>query len=478
MQRYITAIKRRLNPQDVRFVLSLKKLRFILQNRWGWRSFKGENNYKHDRPNVLFISVDSLRDDHLGCYGYHRNTSPNIDKFAKESIVFKNTICQAPWTKPSVGSMLTSLYPAVHGADSQGEHGENFGAAQISQNVSVLNKSAVTIAEILRDNGYATAGFTGGGYTHSFFGFSKGFDTYHDNAGGIKTVNFEIFDWLKKNTGKPFFIFTHFFDVHYPFTVIPPYGNMFGTYKSNVNVDRQFEIDVNSGKRKLNKEDINRLVSLYDGGIFYTDRQLGLLFDMLKKMGCYDNTIIILTSDHGEGFMEHDLIAHADIMYNEVMRIPLIIRWPELGNDVSVNNQVRSIDIMPTILDFVGIEPPSRIHGVSLHPMIGGEAKDNLIAFSETERRGFQKAVMDGKDKLLYNCTSKKEEFFNLSKDPGEKFNKATEHYEKLEYMRSLLESWNKYLEMHKAEIQSGDIQKKEKMDNLVVEQLKGLGYI
>ena len=478
MKQYIAAMKRRLTPKDVRFVLSPKKIRFMLQSRWGLYSIKEENKYKHDRPNILFISVDSLRDDHLGCYGYHRNTSPNIDKFASESIVFKNTICQAPWTKPSVGSMLTSLYPAVHGADSQGEHGDNFSEAQILNNVSVLNKSAITLAEVLKNNGYVTAGFTGGGYTHSFFGFGKGFDVYHDNAGGIKTINYEIFDWLKKNNEKPFFIFTHFFDAHYPFKVIPPYGKMFGTYKSKVNVDRQFEIAVNSGKQKLNDEDINRLKSLYDGGIYYTDTQLGLLFNMLKKMGCYDNTIIVLSSDHGEGFMEHDLIAHADIMYNEVMRIPLIIRWPELEKDKMVDNQARSIDIMPTLLDFIGVKPPPNIHGVSLYPMIRGELRDGLIAFSETERMGLQKAVMDGHYKLLYNSRLKREEFYDLKEDPKENHNKAGEYHEKLSYMRSLLDDWNKEIDKCKADIQSEDMQGKDKMDDLVIKQLKGLGYI
>jgi len=392
--------------------------------------------------------------------------------------MFKNTICQAPWTKPSVGSMLTSLYPAVHGADSQGEHGDNFSEAQIRGNVSILNESVVTLAEVLSNNGYATAGFTGGGYTHSFFGFGKGFDVYHDNAGGIKTINYEIFDWLKNNNTKPFFIFTHFFDAHYPFKVLPPYGNMFGTYKSKVNVDRQFEIDVNSGKRKLNSEDINRLVSLYDGGIYYVDVQLGLLFNMLRKMGCYDNTIIILSSDHGEGFMEHDLIAHADIMYNEVMRIPLIIRWPELGKGKTIGNQARSIDIMPTILDFIDVKAPGNIHGVSLHPMIKGDVKDHLIAFSETERMGFQKAVSDGQFKMIYNCRSKKEELYDLNNDAGEHRNIAGEWNEKLSDMRSFLDDWNKNIDKWKADIHSDDIHGSDKIDDLVIKQLKGLGYI
>jgi len=478
VKRYITAIKRRMNPKDVRFVLSPKKMRFILHNRLGMNSSDNKNTYNHDRPNILFVSVDSLRNDHLGCYGYQRNTSPNIDEFSKDSTIFEKTICQAPWTKPSIGSMLTSLYPSVHGADSQGEHGDNFSAAQSHNNVSVLNESATTLAEVLKNNGYATAGFTGGGYAHSFFGFSKGFDTYNDNAGGIKTVNYEIFDWLNRNNNKPFFIFTHFFDAHYPFKVIPKYSKMFGSYKSSVNVDRQFEIDVNSGKRKLNDEDIKRLVSLYDGGIYYVDEHLGQLFNMLKRMGCYDNTIIILTSDHGEGFMEHDLIAHADIMYNEVMRIPLIIRCPESGQGKVVQSQVRSIDIMPTILDMIGVESPPRIHGVSLRPMINEEMKDDLIAFSETERMGMQKAVMDSECKLMYNSLSNKSKFFDTKEDPGEKVNKADDNDERMTHMIKLLDEWNNTMKKHKEKIEDGDTKKNDKIDGIVIEQLKGLGYI
>ncbi len=477
VKRYLKAIKRRLNPKDVRFVFSPKKINFTCQYNWGLYPFNRTVKNKNARPNVLLISVDSLRADHLGCYGYHRNTSPNIDKFASESIIFKNTICQAPWTKPSVGSMLTSLYPGVHGADSVGEYGDNFSVAKIPQKVSVLNQAVTTLAETLKDNGYVTAGFTGGGYTHSFFGFSKGFDTYKDNAGGIKTINYEIFDWLKKLQNKPFFIFTHFFDVHFPYKDFPPYNRMFGVYKSRVNVDKQFEIDVNSGKRKLKEEDIKRLLSLYDGGIYYADVHIATLLNMLKKMGCYDNTIIILTSDHGEGFMEHKLIGHTDIMYNELLKIPLLIRWPELQRK-TIESQVRSIDIMPTILDFLGIQPPSLLQGVSLSPKIKGKIRNDLIAFSETERRGFQKVVMDGQYKLLYNCASGKEELYDIKEDPGETANIADRKPEKLKEMRSLLEAWNKDLEINRAKIQSGSLKKDRIIDELLVNQLKGLGYL
>ena len=270
-----------------RIDLRLMALLFLLGCTWGCS--------RNQPPNVLFIVVDTLRWDHLGCYGYERNTSPSIDTLASESVRFERAYSAAPWTKPSVASMITGLYPSTHGA------------AQLK---SILPASIDTLAELLSREGFQTAGVVSHLLVSALLGFGQGFDSYlesesrgHDHVSTNGVTN-QAIERLEKMAvdGRPFLLFVHYFDPHYNYLRHPEYGfaaeaggRLTGT--ENINQLRRM-LD------SLTHEEIGFLLDLYDEEIRFTDAGIGRLLSRFRELGLYDDTLIILTSDHGEEFLE------------------------------------------------------------------------------------------------------------------------------------------------------------------------------
>ncbi|HEX3035185.1 MAG TPA: sulfatase, partial [Thermodesulfobacteriota bacterium] len=247
-------------------------------------------SFKPERPNVILISIDTLRADHLSCYGYSRNTSPNIDRFAKDSVLFKNTIAQAPWTLPSHMSLFTSLYPSSHGVILKDRR---------------LDNKHLTIAEILQNAGYETVAFTDDGYLSRKFGY-QGFDDFDDTSyyfhgsGGVETIYKKAVNWLRDSHPKPFFLFLHTYEVHAPFDPPPDYDIYSDkNYKGIVEVFGKSNDYYERIKPQMTLKDYHYVIDKYDGGIYYTDHFLGKLFKELKDLGLYDKSIIVITSDHG-----------------------------------------------------------------------------------------------------------------------------------------------------------------------------------
>ena len=335
-----------------------------------WDDGESLQDYKCPDCNVILISIDTLRADHLGCYGYHRDTSPSIDRLASEGILFENAFSNSHWTLPSHMSMMTSQYPSVHDVNLHYRYDQR------------LDESKTTLAEVLKSNGYATAAFTGGGQVAPEFGFGQGFDEYNtiDTLYGNTELLDGIFDWLDKNHDRRFFMFVHTYSAHSPYIPPEPFRGMFDdNYSGNIidspekmnkacigdcNIHGLFASSINTS----DPQDVYHAIALYDEGIRYTDYCIGELLERLDSLDLSRETAIIFTSDHGEDLTEHGIIAEHHDVYDEQTHVPLIIRLPG-GDSKRAESLVQSIDITPTILDILDIPPTPGMQGEDLIPM-------------------------------------------------------------------------------------------------------------
>ena len=429
-------------------------------------------------PNVILISIDTLRADHLGSYGYDRNTSPNIDSFAKNNILFKNSFVQDSWTLPSHMSILTSLYPATHG---------------VKQNKS-LDPTITTLSEVLKNEGYLTSGIVQDCiWLYPKYGFNQGFDRYVVKNFNPKNpeLNAEfqnrfISEYLQKNKKKKKFLFIHYFDVHSDFIKLPydspePYMGMFypdysGDFDGGFGdvVATRYLKNVNLNRIKIAEDDLKYIVSLYDSGIAYMDNKIGDLFNILRAAGLYENSLIILTSDHGEEFQEHGRMLHNNLFYDETMHVPLIVKLPgQNNNHREFNSLIESIDIMPSILDFLGVEKKPYMQGESFFSLIDDngakEWKENVFAFGDNSSA----FIRTKRWKLLTDSLLRKGGFklFDLLEDPMEKFDVKDKYPEVTKNLK------NELIAKYKA------IQKKTSAKQVILteeqkEKLKALGYL
>jgi arylsulfatase A-like enzyme len=423
-------------------------------------------------PNIILISIDTLRADHLGCYGYKRDTTPNIDAFSTSAILFKNAISQAPYTVSSHMSMLTSLYPSFHKVN--------------MIELSRLNPNKDTLAEVLYNNGYRTWAITGGGQVSSGYGFYDGFESFIEYTAPHRDVERKVKEtihFLKKEKDNPFFVFFHTYKPHAPYKPIPPYDTMFDEgYRGQITGSLADIEGVNNGKIQADQADLDHIESLYDGEIREMDDQLCALFDYLKQEGLLEKTLIVITSDHGEEFNEHGSVGvHSHTLYDELLRVPLIVRLPEAQLEQAIiEEQVQSIDIFPTILQIAGISYTNGgSQGTSLVPLIRGEKRNrgSNIAFSErTPADGlFLRSLRGSSQKYIFEENKKKgserHSFFDLEKDPGEQVNIEIPHKK----LRGLFTQIQFLIDEGKKVDQ---IVKKTKVDPETLETLKALGYI
>lgn len=400
--------------------------------------------------NIVLISIDALRADHLGIYGYERNTSPNIDDFFKKGFVFENAFSQAPNTLPSHMSIFTGLYPSHH----------KMFSSSIGTNSS-LSDLFRTITEILKIYGYKTQGFYGGGdHLDPKLGFSRGFDKYEVND--FVENSTELFDFLNLNRNGKFFIFMHTNVLHDPYVSIPPFDSMFDKdYTGNIignakqfssmllknNISNDYFNNYNqirtfywSRVNKSDSKDVRHLIALYDGNMNMVDSFLGKFFKYLDSLNLSSNTIIVITSDHGEEFKEHNGFVH-EKLYDETIHVPLLIYVPH-SKPQNVKNQVRSIDILPTILSIVMIPAPQYIDGRSLKFLMENpNALDqNQILYSEFF---IQKAIRTPEWKLIKTVNQTiSYELFNLKDDHGEQVNLHGRNIAKEKELKEKLENW------------------------------------
>jgi len=441
----------------------------------------------NDAMNIILISIDTLRADHLHCYAYDRETSPNIDLLAQDSVLFLNTFSDSPWTLPAHVSLFTSLFAINHGVNSL-------------QNK--LPSSLVTLADVLRQNGYSCSAFTGGGKVSAKFGFSKGFDFYGESKVVFYQQNAaeQLFKkttkWIDQNRDKPFFLFLHTYQVHGPYKPPSPYDQIFSTQKIDDKEKFLKEVlgRVGDKYRPINDEDREEIISLYDGEIRYMDEYLiKPLIKQLKESDLYDRTMIIFTSDHGEEFYDHHGWEHSHSLYNELIKVPLIIKLPgSLYKGMRVDNIVRLIDVAPSILDVAGLKS-SQLgkDGQSLLKIIKGKEKGDRTFISYLGPEGFRHtpekiSMNDAKYKLILNgrYTEKALSFFkppppslerlelyNLEQDPSEHNNLFNQRQNMTQKLLKELEKLLKKSYQAKA-------QEKSIIDEELEERLRALGYI
>ncbi len=419
---------------------------------------------RRGKDNVVLIIIDTIRPDRLGCYGYPLSTSPNIDALASEGTVFERAVTCSPITLPSVSAIMTSTYPVSNNVRYNGKF--------------FLRDSNVTLAEILRQNSYRTAAFIGGFPLDSRFKLDQGFDIYDDDfAGSVKKrkrtwighgvgdfertaaeVNKSVFDWLEETKDDRFFLMVHYFDPHWPYEPPDPY-------------DEGFE-------------------SPYNAEVAYTDEHVGKLLAKLDELGLKENTLIVLTGDHGESLGAHGELTHGRFLFDTTVLIPLILYHNDrIPKGSRIEAMVRSIDIMPTILDFLGIPDSADSQGVSLLPALEGKLEERpilletMLPYYESEDLKDIPVELTGlrtrEWKLVYVSMEKDgrpawtAELYNVSKEPYELFDVREEN--KTTFNR-LMNEMHSMMQTYSAKGVPKD--NYIVMDNETREKLKSLGYL
>lgn len=375
------------------------------------------------RPNILMISVDTLRADHVSAYGHERPTTPAIDAPAAQGVLFQNAYSHAPVTSVSHMSLLTSLLPEAHGV-----------SMWTDAATSRLSESIPTLATVLREHGYATAARTAGGYMAGVFGFDQGFSAFHETYALEQAVDESLAEVrrLADRSARPFFYFLHTFAVHAPYTPEEPYRGMFAdpAYAGGI-LSRREALVREAGPKSAAQNraywkrvepddpaDLQHLRDLYDAGIRRTDDQLARLLGELERSGLLEHTMIVFLSDHGEEFMEHGQFLHKQL-YQELLQVPLVIRFAgELGERHRGRREtalVRLIDVLPTVLDALDLPIPGHVQGVSLLPLLESGAVPPRVLMSSWSKRKLQSLRL-GDWKLVVQPDGA--ELYDLSRDP------------------------------------------------------------
>lgn len=436
------------------------------------------------RPDILVYLVDTLRADHLGCYGYSRPTSPNIDAFAAESTLFSSMFAQASWTRASVASLFTGLNPLRHGTiDRQ----------------AGLPSSVPVLSEILQQAGYQTAAVITNSNIWSEFGFHRGFDSYEhlpekpgtDEIHQLSDrVNDAAFQWLEgRSKDRPFFLYLHTSDPHGPYVPRTPYRERFAQSVRDPAVGKMDMIRAAKSKALAASPSLAQDFSdLYDAEIAFNDSEFGRLIRYVKELGLYESTLIIFTSDHGEEFLDHGFWEHGASLFNEQLHVPFILKLPRgLGKGLRITDKAALIDVLPTVLDYLGQPPAQPIEGSSLLPLITSSRTAPLRPpiFAHLGIDGFEleSAILDNR-KLIQDLGPSanasietraspisRGRLYDLSADWGERANLAAEQPIWAGYLYSLL----KYQRVHRADPATLPV------DEIGVglrRQLEALGYI
>lgn len=411
---------------------------------------------EHPKLNLVIIAVDGLRADHLGLYGYPKDTSPHLDERAKQAVVFDRAVTQATWTLPSFTTLFTSLYPHEHGVLS---HSRSVGP------------ELTLLPEVLRKAGYRTAGFVGGHYLDSSFGLARGFDHYRSGGMGIwrffSQTAPQAARWIKANRDKSFFVFVHGNDVHPPFDIpdedegedtkfdphyrgnvdsLPPDYTFVFAYNRQAGDHSRLTDGANPPEAwfreveavRSHPEDLRHLAAHYDDRIREADQQIEAVFAALKETGHDKDTIVVLLADHGLELGEKGKLATAFHLtgYDSVVHIPLILWIPGVSPQ-RVVEPVQLVDLAPTLLELLGLPRQPEFHGTSFAPLAKG-AQELAPRFALTEssrlddgtnRIGLY-ALQDRRWKLIYAPTLKTKTLFDLQKDPTELHDVSAKHPE------------------------------------------------
>ena len=461
-------------------------------------------------PLVILISLDTLRADHLGSYGYPEFTSPTLDAFAAEGTLFEDASAPAPWTLPSHASMLTGLYPLEHG---------------VVTAETVLPQEVDTLASLLEAEGFETAAVVNSTWlTQKTFGLTRDFDRFHavnDSDYGRRTpsvwVTDQAIEWIREARESPLFVFMHYYDVHADYASQSVYEKLFVTEYEGVadgtgwqlqaeNFDPRhiayclssFSADVcafgsrekpriiDESLRKPNfdQRDARHLEQLYDAGIRQLDAELGRFFRFLDAADLSERSLVIVTADHGEEFLDHGAVDHSMTAYQELLHVPMIWRGPGIPGGIRVEAPVSLVDIVPTVLAWVGASALPTLAGQDLLPLMSEESEFDWSArpiwgeASAAESQGAPldsfyplfRSVRQGSFKLIQEVRGGQTFLFDLERDPTEQRNLSVEQPERTQVLTELLEDRHR-----QANPSTG---KEVQLDPEAIERLRALGYV
>jgi arylsulfatase A-like enzyme len=465
------------------------------------------------RPNVILISLDTVRADHLSVYGYARKTTPNLEQFARESEVFTRAVSSGDMTLPTHASFFTGLYPSQHGAHFSKE-----------QRLGVpLDSRYDTLSGLLRDSGYWTGGVVAnGGYLSIAFGLNRGF-TYWDQrlpavklaplsaaylrgrirnlvvrfvptsewdrvARGAEEINQAVYSALDQRPGgRPFFLFVNYMDAHIPY--IPPaaFRDRFPGRDAAFTESRYIAtyLDVVGHDRPIGEKERAHLVSQYDAGIAYLDANLGALFAHLKSAGLWEDSLVIVTSDHGEALGEHNQLDHGGLsLYEDQIHVPLLVKYPGAGRKGSIDQPAASVDIMPTVLTAARLPVPEYLAGENLAGPLGKDREvlaesfpggrayfTNMTRFDRT-LRGIVSAA-----RKYVAPSSGSPELYDLRQDPDETKNLYDPNQETSREAAERLSAWSRAV-LAASRGGGPGVRVPGKIDRETVDRLKSLGYV
>jgi len=406
--------------KPVRRYIILSSVLFILVVSWivFLSQVQRDNSAK---SSIILIFADSLRPDHLGCYGYGKNTSPNIDQFAKDAMLFENCFSHAPETRLSYASILTGFLPHE---------------AKLSENI-MLPSEVKTLPEILQELGYKTVAVIGNYLLSKGKGWEQGFMIYDDAMNQYELIRQlpertaryttdRAIELIKQFHQDHLFMWIHYQDTHGPYTPPEPFKHLFQNpdqkpYYLKINESLSGRGGIPSYQNLGIYPDFYYYLSQYDGEIAYLDQHVGRLIDALKESGLYENALIIFSSDHGEGMGEHNYyFAHGENLYNSLIHVPLIIKYGQQLTGKRIDF-VQHIDIIPTIFNLLGLKMDSRFRGHDLHQ----EHREGKEIFSEMDsllvEDKIKFSLISNGFKLIYTPLSKQYQLFDLKTDPSEK---------------------------------------------------------
>lgn len=417
-------------------------------------------------PNIILISIDTLRADRLGYHGYPRPTSPFLDRLAARSMVFEQAVVNTHGTTPSHASMLSGLYQQTHRV--------GFDTDDLGLNLAIP-PTVRLLPEMLGSAGYTTIGVTDGGNIGRRFGFDRGFDRHDDRGGGIRRVLRRSLRYLaelgeaeEEKDQRPVFLFVHTYEVHSPYDPPEEYAQMFLDPESSSTFDATSENLTRFSNRadQLADDDLARISDLYDAGIRYADEQLEAFFEELETEGLLDGALVVITSDHGEEFGEHGGLLHRGLLYDELLRVPLIVHGPNVVPGSS-QEAASLVDLVPTILGYSGVAGPAHLEGVDL---LDPEREPRAVAVSQYAAGLY--SVRSAQWKLIASTLANQPELFNLVEDPEERYNVyAPDHPMAVELRREL----RQWLAMERPEHGQGarsDLSAEERL------KLEKLGYL
>jgi len=447
------------------------------------------------KPDVIFILVDTLRADRLGCYGYRRDNSPRIDALAREGILFERAVAPSPWTQPSMASLFAGLYPTAHGV--LGYRRAYEGVAGTAPAVTVFADEFETLAESMKRGGYETAAFVSNPFIVEDFGFAQGFDHFDDSFASNLTngdvVNEAALAWLDaRSDERPLFLYLHYMDCHGPYAAGPRFLDPLVEELERTGVSDRLSPEAvgkldylwkpPTGPTDLARHDKlshfrEYWAARYESGIRQFDHHLEALEAELARRGLWEDAFVILTADHGEALYEHGYWDHGYSVYHTDLHVPLILRWPgRLPAGQRIEELVRLIDVHDTICDALALAPPDNTQGRSLKPLLlAGGDWEAVSAYAEGVKIGpEQRAVYAAGWKLLVRTESDETELYRIVSDPSEQNDIAAEYPKLVVRMRALLDE---QLERNRQRARGVDV-RQVPLGREKIEQIRSLGYL